>query len=80
MLYLEVRLLDDWNRDAWLTLYTPDARCIVATTDLPEGDPASDIVFIDDDYRRSQGRVVRLQSLQLAGSTPGPEPAGSFPT
>lgn len=62
LLYLEARLLDDWNLDAWLTLYTEDARYIVPTTDLPEGDPASDLVFIDDDYRRMQGRVVRLQS------------------
>ena len=62
LLYLEARLLDDWNLDAWLTLYTPDARYIVPTTDLPEGDPASDLVFIDDDFRRMQGRVVRLQS------------------
>ena len=38
LLYLEARLLDDWNLDAWLALYTPDARYIVPTTDLPEGD------------------------------------------
>ena len=61
-LYLEARLLDDWNLDAWLELYTPDARYVVPTTDLPEGDPASDLVFIDDDYRRRAGRVVRLKS------------------
>jgi p-cumate 2,3-dioxygenase beta subunit len=61
-LYLEARLLDDWNLDAWLELYTPDARYLVPTTDLPEGDPASDLVFIDDDYRRMAARVVRLQS------------------
>ena len=62
LLYLEARLLDDWNLDAWLTLYTPDARYIVPTTDLPEGDPLSDLVFIDDDYSRMAGRVVRLKS------------------
>lgn len=62
LLYLEARLLDDWNLDAWLALYTPDARYIVPTTDLPEGDPVSDLVFIDDDYNRMAGRVVRLKS------------------
>lgn len=62
LLYLEARYLDDWDLDAWLTLYTPDARYIVPTTDLPDGDPASDLVFIDDDFRRMKGRVVRLQS------------------
>ena len=62
LLYLEARLLDDWNLDAWLALYTSDARYIVPTTDLPDGDPMSDLVFIDDDYQRMAGRVVRLQS------------------
>ena len=62
LLYLEARLLDDWNLDAWLTLYTSDARYVVPTTDLPEGDPRSDLVFIDDDYSRMAGRVVRLKS------------------
>lgn len=61
-LYLEARLLDDWNLDSWLKLYTLDARYVVPTTDLPNGDPASDLVFIDDDYRRMAGRVVRLKS------------------
>ena len=62
LLYLEARLLDDWDLDAWLALYTPDARYVVPTTDLPEGDPRSDLVFIDDDRDRMAARVVRLKS------------------
>ena len=62
LLYREARLLDDWNLDAWLTLYTEDARYVVPTTDLPEGDPRTDLVFIDDDYTRMAARVVRLKS------------------
>ena len=62
LLYLEARLLDDWNLDGWLTLYTEDARYVVPTTDLPDGDPESDLVFIDDDYTRMVARTVRLQS------------------
>ena len=62
MLYLEARLLDDWNLDEWLKLYTEDARYVVPTTDLPEGNPESDLVFIDDDYARMAARVVRLKS------------------
>ena len=62
LLYLEARLLDDWDLDSWLTLYTPDARYVVPATDLPEGDPRSDLVFIDDDRDRMAARVVRLQS------------------
>ena len=62
LLYQEARLLDDWNLDGWLTLYTKDARYVVPTTDLPEGDPSTDLVFIDDDYTRMAARVVRLNS------------------
>ena len=62
LLYLEARLLDDWNLDDWLTLYTEDARYVVPTTDLPEGNPESDLVFIDDDYARMAARIVRLKS------------------
>ena len=62
LLYLESRLLDDWNLDEWLTLYTEDARYVVPTTDLPEGNPESDLVFIDDDYNRMAARVERLKS------------------
>ena len=62
LLYREARLLDDWNLDAWLTLYTEDARYVVPTTDLPEGNPESDLVFIDDDYARMTARTVRLKS------------------
>ena len=62
LLYQEARLLDDWNLDEWLTLYTEDARYVVPTTDLPEGNPESDLVFIDDDYNRMAARVMRLKS------------------
>ena len=62
LLYQEARFLDDWNLDEWLTLYTPDARYIVPTTDLPDANPETDLVFIDDNYRRMVGRVERLKS------------------
>ena len=41
--------------DAWLTLYTTDARYIVPTTDLPDADPETQMVFIDDDYASHGG-------------------------
>ena len=80
LLYLEARLLDDWDLDAWLTLYTPDARYVVPTTDLPEGDPRSDLVFIDDDRDRMAARVVRLQGRHAHREYPGRAPAASSPT
>ena len=71
LLYLEARLLDDWNLDAWLTLYTPDARYVSCRRrTCRRVIPASDLVFIDDDYRRMQGRVVRLAEPSCAPGIP----------
>ena len=61
-LYEEAALLDDWRLDDWVALFTEDARYVVPTTDLPDGDPRQDVVFIDDDIVRLRARVVRLNS------------------
>jgi p-cumate 2,3-dioxygenase beta subunit len=58
----EAALLDAWRLDEWLMLFTEDAQYVVPTTDLPEGDPRCDLVFIDDNLTRLQGRVTRLKS------------------
>ena len=61
-LYREAALLDEWRLDEWLTLFTEDSRYVVPTTDLPDGDPRENLVFIDDDIVRLRARVVRLNS------------------
>jgi p-cumate 2,3-dioxygenase beta subunit len=61
-LYREADLLDSWQLDEWLELFSKDARYVVPTTDLPTGDPHSDLVFIDDDKVRLTARVHRLNS------------------
>ena len=61
-LYHEAALLDEWRLDEWLALFTADARYLVPTTDLPEGDPKKELVFIDDDLVRLRARVERLKS------------------
>lgn len=61
-LYDEAALLDAWDLDAWLALFTDDAHYVVPTTDLPDGDPVVDLVFIDDTRVRLEGRVRRLKS------------------
>ena len=60
--YEEAAHLDNWELDEWLGLFTKDARYLVPTTDLPDGDSARDMMFIDDDYERLRGRVSRLKS------------------
>ena len=61
-LYQEAALLDAWRLDEWLALFTEDGRYLVPTTDLPDGDPRRDLVFIDDDMVRLRARVERLKS------------------
>lgn len=61
-LYEEAELLDGWLLDQWAALFTDDARYVVPTTDLPEGDPKHDLVFIDDDIIRLRARAKRLNS------------------
>lgn len=61
-LYHEAALLDAWRLDEWLALFTADGRYLVPTTDLPDGDPQKDLVFIDDDMIRLRARVERLKS------------------
>jgi p-cumate 2,3-dioxygenase subunit beta len=61
-LYQDAALLDAWRLDEWLALFTADGRYLVPTTDLPDGDPQKDLVFIDDDMVRLRARVERLKS------------------
>jgi p-cumate 2,3-dioxygenase subunit beta len=61
-IYHEAALLDAWRLDEWLALFTADGRYLVPTTDLPDGDPQKDLVFIDDDMVRLRARVERLKS------------------
>ena len=62
LLYLEAGLLDDWELDTWLSLYTDDCRYVIPCNDTPGGDPARDLVLIDDDHLRLSCRVERLNS------------------
>ena len=61
-LYREAELLDAWELDDWLELYTADARYVIPCTGDPAGDPSRDLVLIDDDRLRLQARVERLNS------------------
>jgi p-cumate 2,3-dioxygenase beta subunit len=62
LLYREAELLDDWELDDWLDLYTADARYVVPCTGDPDGDPSRDLVLIDDNRLRMEARVERLKS------------------
>jgi p-cumate 2,3-dioxygenase beta subunit len=61
-LYTEAALLDAWRLDEWLLLFDEDAKYEVPCNDAPDGDPARDLMLIDDNYIRLQNRVARLNS------------------
>lgn len=62
LLYRDAALLDEWRLDDWLDLLTPDVRYVIPTTDLPDGVPLRDVVFVNDDFAKLQARVERLES------------------
>ena len=61
-LYREAALLDAWELDDWFGLFAPTLRYVVPCNDTPDGDPAKDLVLIDDDELRLRLRVERLNS------------------
>ncbi len=62
-LYHEAALLDAWDLDGWLTLWAAErTRYVVPCNDAPDGNPATDLVLIDDDELRLRMRVERLNS------------------
>ena len=61
-LYTEAALLDAWQLDDWLLLFDEDAKYEVPCNDAPDGDPAHDLLLIDDNYTRLAARVERLNS------------------
>ena len=61
-LYVEAALLDAWALDEWLLLFDEDAKYEVPCNDALDGDPARDLMLIDDSYVRLAARVTRLDS------------------
>jgi p-cumate 2,3-dioxygenase beta subunit len=62
LLFEEADLLDRWQLDQWLALFTDDASYLVPSTDLPpDADPARALFYIADDHTRLKERVLRLQ-------------------
>lgn len=61
-LFREAELLDNWNLDDWLKLFTPDAVYEVPSTgSIGNVDVSQDLFYVADDYHRLNERVVRLK-------------------
>ena len=60
-LYAEAALLDAWQLDDWLLLFDEDAKYEVPCNDAVDGDPAHDLMLVDDNYTRLANRVDQAQ-------------------
>jgi p-cumate 2,3-dioxygenase subunit beta len=61
-LYREAQMLDRWELDKWLALFTDDALYHVPTIGTaPEVGPENTLFYIADDRVRLRERVIRLQ-------------------
>jgi p-cumate 2,3-dioxygenase subunit beta len=60
-LYREALLLDRWQLDEWLDLFTTDARYLVPSTDQPDGDPEGSLFLVADERSEIEARVTRLK-------------------
>jgi p-cumate 2,3-dioxygenase beta subunit len=62
--YAEAELLDRWQLDEWLAIYTDDCRYEVGPTgkaDAEELSPSTSLFLIADDRFRLEQRVVRMK-------------------
>lgn len=71
-LYHEAELLDELRYDEWVGLLADDIRYLLPSTDVPLGDPTTDLFVICDDRTRLLGRVQRLQSRHAHADYPHP--------
>ena len=65
LLFLEADLLDRWQLDDWLALYTGDAHYYVPPSDVDgdTADPDTSLFYVMDDRIRMEQRVIRLSKI-----------------
>ncbi len=65
LLFQEADLLDRWQLDDWLALYTEDAHYYVPPSDVDgdSADPDTSLFYVMDDRIRMRERVVRLSKV-----------------
>ena len=71
-LYYEADLLDRWQLEEWLTLFTERGRWLVPATDLPDGNPEEDLFLVHDDHfllsHRVQGLLTKAAHVEYPHS------------
>lgn len=70
-LYREAELLDAWDMEGWLTLFSDTASYVIPST-TSDAERPSALALVSDDRARLAGRVKRLMSRQAHANNPHP--------
>jgi p-cumate 2,3-dioxygenase beta subunit len=69
-LYAEADLLDRWQLDRWLALFTEECNYLIPATDRPDGDPLRDLFLVQDDRFLLEQRVSSLMTRTAWAESP----------
>ena len=69
-LFQEADLLDSWQLDRWLALFTEECSFLLPATDRPAGDPFTDLFLIQDDRFLLEQRVDSLMTKTAWAESP----------
>ncbi len=69
-LYREATLLDTYQFQAWLDLFSPDGQYLVPPMDMRDAEPEQALYLVDDDYKRLSSRVKQLLSGKTFSENP----------
>ena len=64
-LFAEAALLDNFEFDPWLALFTPDAHNLIPPLDLREAGPQEALYLVNDDMNRLTSRVRQYQGRAM---------------
>ncbi len=69
-LYHEAELLDSWQLDRWLALFTEECSFLIPATDRPHGDPFKELFLVQDDRFLLEQRVESLMTKTAWAESP----------
>jgi p-cumate 2,3-dioxygenase beta subunit len=69
-LFFEADLLDRWQLDEWLALWTDEVTYLIPATDRPDGDPFQDLFLVQDDRFLLEQRVHSLLTKTAWAESP----------
>jgi p-cumate 2,3-dioxygenase subunit beta len=69
-LYHEAELLDSWQLDRWLALFTEECSFLIPATDRPHGDPFKELFLVQDDRFLLSQRVESLMTKTAWAESP----------